>query len=112
MAVIGSVLSTRYQDRMVVALAGRHLPEAVAHTIFGSLGGALAVAGAVGGTTGGLLARTARAAFMSGSQLSLSVGALVAGGGAVLVLFCLPTRPARGLRDEAREKELESASFR
>ena len=58
-AVIGSVLSTRYQGHMSTALAGRHVPAAAAHTILGSLGGALAVAAHVGGTTGALLAYAA-----------------------------------------------------
>jgi EmrB/QacA subfamily drug resistance transporter len=92
-AVIGSVLSTRYQDRMASALVGRHVPIAVTHTILGSLGGALAVAAGVGGATGGLLARAARTAFMSGNHVSLVVGALVAVGGALLVLARLPARP-------------------
>jgi Na+/melibiose symporter-like transporter len=92
-AVIGSVLSTRYQDHMVAALVGRHVPIAATHAILGSLGGALAVAASAGGATGGLLARAARAAFMSGNQASLTVGALVAACGAVLVLARLPTRP-------------------
>ena len=56
-AVIGSVLSTRYQDRMTAALAGRHVPTAAMHTILGSLGGALAVADSAGGATGALLAQ-------------------------------------------------------
>ena len=43
--VIGSVLSTRYQDHMTTALAARHLPTAVTHAILGSFGGALQVAG-------------------------------------------------------------------
>jgi hypothetical protein len=50
------------------------------------------VAASAGGTTGEFLTRAARAAFMSGSQVSLAVGALVAAGGAVLVLIRLPTR--------------------
>jgi len=65
-AVIGSVMSTRYQDHMTAALAGRHVPGPVAQTILGSLGGALGVASRVGGTTGALLARSARTSFMSG----------------------------------------------
>ena len=94
-AVIGSVLSTRYQDRMTAALAGRHVPMAATHTILGSLGGALAVAAGAGGATGALLARAARAAFMSGNGVSLAVGAAVALGGAVLVLACLPSRTSQ-----------------
>jgi len=80
-AVVGSVLSTRYEDHMTAALTGRHLPIAIKHTILGSLGGALAVARVAGGATGALLARAARAAFMSGMEVSFVVGAMVAFGG-------------------------------
>ena len=74
-AVVGSVLATRYQSHMGRALAGRHLPVDITHTILGSFGGALAVASGVGGATGALLARAARAAFMSGLEVSFLVGA-------------------------------------
>jgi hypothetical protein len=98
-AVIGSILSTRYQDRMTTALAGRHLPGTTVPTILGSLGGALTVAGHAGGATGALLARAARAAFMSGSELALAVGAAVALGGVVLVLARLPLPVSRDSPD-------------
>ncbi len=98
-AVIGSVLSTRYQDHMTAALAGRHLPAAATQTILGSLGGALAVAAHAGGAAGALLAHTARAAFMSGNQVALAVGAAVALGGVVLVLARLPSRVSRDSPD-------------
>ncbi len=94
-AVIGSVMSTRYQDHLTAALAGRHVPIPVLHTIVGSLGGALAVAASTGGAAGTLLAGAARAAFMSGLEVSLAVGAAVAAGGAVLVLARLPSRISR-----------------
>ena len=107
-AVIGSVMSTRYQDHITAALAGRHVPIPVLHTIVGSLGGALAVAASTGGAAGALLASAARAAFMSGLQVSLAVGAAVAAGGAVLVLALLPSRisrdsPAPSVRDDQRD---------
>ena len=54
-AVIGSLLSTRYQDQMTAAMAGLHVPHAIADTITGSIGGALAVAAQVGGAMGHLL---------------------------------------------------------
>ncbi len=92
-AVIGSVLSTRYQDHMTSALAGRHVPAAASHAILGSLGGALSVARVVGGSTGTLLAHAARAAFMSGLEVSFAVGAVVAAAGAVLVVARLSTGP-------------------
>jgi hypothetical protein len=94
-AVIGSVMSTRYQNHMTAALAGWQVPAAVKNTILGSLGGALTVAGAVGSTTGTLLAHAARIGFMSGIQASLAVGAGVALGGAVLVLAFLPSASSR-----------------
>lgn len=47
-AVIGSVLSARYQDHMTAVLAGQHLWAAVTQTILSSLGGALAVAARAG----------------------------------------------------------------
>ncbi|MGO9081041.1 MAG: MFS transporter [Streptosporangiaceae bacterium] len=91
-AVMGSVLSTRYQDHLTTVLAGQHVPMAVTHTILGSLGGALAVAGTAGGATGALLAHAARVAFMSGNKAALAAGAAVALGGALLVLTRLPSR--------------------
>jgi hypothetical protein len=100
-AVVGSVMLTRYQDHMTAVLSGQHVPAPVAHTILGSLGGALAVAASVGGATGALLARAARTAFMSGNGVSLAVGAIVALGGAVLVLVALPSQPGRERRRQA-----------
>jgi EmrB/QacA subfamily drug resistance transporter len=94
-AVMGSVMLTRYQDHMLAVLSGRHVPVSVAQSILGSLGGALTVAAGAGGTTGVLLARAARTAFMSGGALSLAVGSAVALGGALLVLAALPSRPKR-----------------
>ena len=105
-AVIGSVLSTRYRDHMATALVGQHVPIAATHAILGSLGGALAVAAGAGGVTGGLLARAARTAFMSGSQESLAVGALVAASGALLVLARLPPRPAKAPQGEGDEQQV------
>ncbi len=110
-AVIGSLLSTRYQDRISRSLAGHQVPAAAARDIVGSLGGALAVAATIGGDTGKQLAQASRAAFMSGNRLALAVAALVAVGGALLVLVYLPSRatqasdrgpgePSTGIRAE------------
>ena len=98
-AVFGSVLSTRYQDRMTVALVGRHVPSAALQAILGSLGGALVVAKRAGGETGALLASAARVAFMSGSKISLAAGGIVAFAGALLVLAGLPSRIQRSSHD-------------
>jgi EmrB/QacA subfamily drug resistance transporter len=93
-AVIGSVMSTRYQDRMTVALAPHHLPAAVENVILGSIGGALSVAAKAGGLVGDQLSHLPRWAFMSGMDLGLVIGACVAAAAALLALAALPSRPS------------------
>ena len=88
-AVVGSLLATRYQDRMTGALSGRPLPA----TVKSSLGGALAAARA-GGATGPLI-HLAKTAFISGMDLGLLTGAVVAVAGCLVALICLPARSGR-----------------
>jgi len=57
------------------------------------------VAAHAGGAAGALLAHTACAAFMSGNEVALAVGAAVALGGVVLVLARLPSRVSRDSPD-------------
>jgi EmrB/QacA subfamily drug resistance transporter len=95
-AVVGSLLNTRYQDKMTAALAGQHLPHAVMATVNSSLGGALAVAARAGGVAGQLLAHLARTGFVSGMDLGLLAGAVVALAGALLALAWLPARSGQG----------------
>jgi len=102
-AVIGSMLSTRYQHRITKVLFSHHVPAGTLHVITGSLGDALALANSVGGHTGALLARAARAAFMSGSHLALGAGALVAAAATLLVLVALPSRSS-GESDRTGER--------
>jgi len=90
--VLGSLLSTRYQDRIDPLLAHRGVPGPVLHVINGSLLGALSVAQRVGGTLGGELAAVARRSFLSGMDLALVVGAVVVAAGAVLALTLVPSR--------------------
>ena len=95
-AVIGSLLNTRYQDKMTSALAPYHLPSAVLHTVLGSVGGALGLAAHLGGQTGAALAELARASFISGMDLGLLTGAVVALAATVLALITLPGRSSAG----------------
>ena len=92
-AVVGSLLATRYTGRMTSTLAPYHLPQAVEGRILGSVGGALGVAARVGGSTGALLAHAARVAFISGMDLGLTVGAGVALAGVIVALAAFPARP-------------------
>jgi len=105
-AVIGSLMLTRYQNHLGTALAGRHLPAAVSQTMLGSLGGALGVANNLGGASGTLLAHVARAAFMSGSEISLAVGAVVAFVGVVLVLAAFPSKMSRRPTDSGVDADV------
>lgn len=90
-AIIGSLLNTRYQDHMSAALAPFHVPHSVMETVLGSAGGALSVAGHVGGSLGTELAHLARTAFVSGMGLGLEIGAAVALAGVVIALLALPS---------------------
>ena len=105
--IMGSLLATRYQGRMTLALAGHSVPALAQQAILGSIGGALAVARLAGGSLGALLAAAARHAFVSGMDLALVVGAGVVGSSAVLVLVALPNRaappPDRPAADEPEE---------
>jgi EmrB/QacA subfamily drug resistance transporter len=89
-AVVGSLLSTRYQSRLTSVLATFRVPHAVGETILGSLGGALGVARHIGGVDGRLLAGLAHSAFISGMDLGLLVAGAVVLAGALFALLALP----------------------
>jgi hypothetical protein len=91
-AVIGSLLSTRYQDTITSTLAPYHVPHAVMQVILGSVGGALEVASRVGGVLGAQLGHLARSAFASGMDLGLTTAACVAAVGCLIALIALPSR--------------------
>ncbi len=91
-AVIGSLLTTRYQGRMTTELAPYHVPHQAMTAIQGSLGGALSVAREAGGATGALLAHVARLAFISGMDLGMRTAAIVGVCAAVVALAALPAR--------------------
>jgi EmrB/QacA subfamily drug resistance transporter len=93
-AIMGSLLSTRYQDRLADGLAGHTVPPAALSTMRGSLGGALEVA-ARAGAQGRPLAALARSSFIDGLQLGFGAGALVVGAACLLALAALPLRPWR-----------------
>jgi EmrB/QacA subfamily drug resistance transporter len=97
-AVIGSLLATRYQDTMTASLAPYRLPPAVMHAVLGSVGGALGVAAHIAGPAGAALAHLARTAFMSGMDLGLRSAAAVSVAGALVALAIVPGRPAEATR--------------
>jgi EmrB/QacA subfamily drug resistance transporter len=102
-AIIGSLLNTRYTDNINATLAPYHVPSAIMGTIRGSLGGALQVSARVGGQLGAELTHVAKAAFVSGMDLGLLTGAAVTLAGCLIALAVLPgrVRPSRGGRRPA-----------
>jgi len=94
-AVLGTALNLRYQDRMTPLLAHETMPGDIRHLILGSLGGALAVAERAGKPLGTALSDVARQAFVSGMDAGLVVGSAVVGAAAFVVLVVLPSRPVR-----------------
>jgi EmrB/QacA subfamily drug resistance transporter len=91
-AVIGSLLNTRYQDKITSMLAPYHIPHGVMQTILGSVGGALGVAARLGGVLGAELGHLARSAFVSGMDLGMLTAACVAVAGCIIALIFLPSR--------------------
>lgn len=91
-AVLGSLLNTRYQVDMRALLDHFTVPPPIAHATAGSLGGALGVASHLGGALGAELARSARQSFINGMVFAVSVGAVIAACASVVVLALLPSR--------------------
>ena len=102
-AVVGSLLSTRYDDHVTSALASYRLPPAASQAVHDTFGAALAVAHKLGGPVGGAIADAARSAFMSGMHLGLVTAALVVLVGAVVALLAIPGKePVARAADAAK----------
>ncbi len=93
-AVLGSLLATRYQGKMTTALAPYHVPASVMRAVLGDVGSALGVAAHIGGPSGAALAHLARVAFVSGMDLGLLVGAIIGVIGGLVALVIVPARVA------------------
>jgi EmrB/QacA subfamily drug resistance transporter len=91
-AVLGSLLNTRYQSAMATLLGHFSVPASVAVTTEGSLGGALAVARHLGAPLGAELTLAARESFVRGMVFAVTVGSVIVGVAAILVLALLPSR--------------------
>ena len=88
-AVLGSMLSSRYTDNISDAVAG--LPQEAAAFASASLGGALEVAAQVG-EAGQALAYAAKQAFMDGMSAAMIVGSVIASIAAALFVFGMRNR--------------------
>ncbi|HEV2874427.1 MAG TPA: MFS transporter [Thermoleophilaceae bacterium] len=89
-AILGSLLSSRYGADMEGAVDG--LPEPAAEAAGESIGHASVVADRLGGDAGATLERVAETAFSSAMGTTLTVAAGVALAGALVAQFVLPGR--------------------
>jgi EmrB/QacA subfamily drug resistance transporter len=107
-AVLGSLLASRYGPVLDEFLDGRPVPPDAAEQIERSVGGAIAVAQRVGGPIGDVLRSTAREAFVEGMQTAVLAGAGVALAGAVVAFLFLPARaPVQKPADPTEEPQLD-----
>lgn len=105
-AVLGSILASRYSSRIAEIVAP--LPEAARVAAENSLAGALAVAKHIPGTAGALLAEAAKSAWMDGFRLSLLTGAVIIACSAAIAYKWLPdvaddVIPEEGLIEDDQE---------
>jgi len=94
-AVLGSVLQTRYASKVGALLAGHHVPPAIADDILSSVGGALAIAARVGGPIGAALRHGASLGYVEGMHVATIVATFVALAGVAAALAFLPQRATR-----------------
>jgi hypothetical protein len=109
-AVLGTMISSGYADRIASALVG--LPEQVRVIAGSSLAGAMAVADQIG-AAGAPLRDAAKEAFMAGTSSAMVASAAIAAAAALIVAVGLPNRrstdPVAELDDEAPEPLLALA---
>jgi EmrB/QacA subfamily drug resistance transporter len=98
-AVLGSLLNSRYKAQMSHILVPYHLSHSISTLIESSLGGALAVAAQAPGHLGTLLASAARGAFVSGMDLAVTAATGVVAAAVLLVVAVLPNRPHHPRRE-------------
>jgi EmrB/QacA subfamily drug resistance transporter len=89
-AVIGSVFSSIYTDRLVHSRIAGHLPAAAIASAQHSLGAALQAAAALPGGSGRALASQAQSAFLDGLSIACVIAACAVAAGAIVALRYLP----------------------
>jgi EmrB/QacA subfamily drug resistance transporter len=91
-ALLGSLLSSRYLSLVDRGLGGQALPAGLHDKITGSVGPAVEIGKRLGGPTGERVQAVAKDAFVSGMHLAVVVAAVIILVAAVAVLLWLPAR--------------------
>jgi EmrB/QacA subfamily drug resistance transporter len=99
-AILGSILSSSYGDRLLSQLAEQAPGQPVPDGALGGIGGALGIAARLPAQAGATLADTAKEAFIHGMDSTLAVGAAVAALGAVLTILLLPPHGRTSLQPD------------
>jgi Na+/melibiose symporter-like transporter len=94
-AVLGSLLNTRYQSDIASMLGRSAVAPAVVGAAKSSLGAALQTARHIGGSAGAQLGTAARASFISGMVFAVKIGAAISAVAGLLVLALLPSGAPR-----------------
>jgi hypothetical protein len=102
-AIMGSLLSSRYASAIDSALVGSPLPPEAATAVREGVGGASIVAERIGGPEGQALLEAARSAFVDGMGVALVVAGAVTLVGALVALVFLP---ARATTDDVVEEDV------
>jgi EmrB/QacA subfamily drug resistance transporter len=92
-AVIGSIVASRYRADVSGLLRGKPVPPNVRHLVERQVGAAIELANRIGGPLGAAFAQQARSAFVSGVHEGVLVGALATALGALIAAVWLPSRP-------------------
>jgi EmrB/QacA subfamily drug resistance transporter len=93
-AILGSMISAGYQNRMSDVVSGTDLPAQAADAASSSLAGGLQVASSLG-DQGVALAESAKSAYMLGNSTAMWVGAGIALVAAAIAAFGIPKRAPR-----------------
>jgi hypothetical protein len=107
-ALMGSLAASRYTASL--AHVTKNLPGAIKHQANVSLADALGAADRLGGPAGAALRAGADHAFISGIQLAVTVGAILAAISAFIVFRNLPHEASHGAAQEAPSEAMERSS--
>jgi EmrB/QacA subfamily drug resistance transporter len=109
-ALLGSLLASRYSTSVDSALAGADLPAGVLDRIGGNVQAGVAVADETGGALGEQILAASQDAFLSGMHLAVLVAAAITALAAVGVFLWLPARavvPADAITPQRPEDDAD-----
>jgi len=111
-ALLGSLLSSRYLGHVDSGLASAHLPANVVAAVSGNIQAAEGVSRAIPGAAGAHILSVARDGFVSGLHLAMVVAALIAVVAAGAVFSWLPSRASAATELTGSEAEYEAEAER